>query len=183
MSISVCVCVCFSPLIQSSSCLKASLPLFWLSARLNNNTTFILWSTNESARGATTWSKIKIKQHKRSCWLVSPQPASCAQVITDCRLQSPVKMNIWADRVWQAGREETTRLSASSLGYITGLSGFSLLGRLLFKTFQITSRAFYFLWKSSVQKKRSGITKAAMKGYTQSSLSLLLGRSALASRQ
>lgn len=165
----------------------ASLLRFYLCPfRLQNRTTYILSSTDE--RTGRKWNKIKIKRHKRSCWLVSSQPSSCVQVITDCRAaerwapvwlwqRCMVRPNMWTEPLWEAGREEMTHLSASPLNYIMEQS---FPRRLLF---EITSRSFQLSFKLQLEKKKNKKQKARAKGYTQSSLSLLLGRSALASRQ
>lgn len=78
----------------------------------------------EMGEKSTKWNKIKIKQHKRSCWLVVSQLASCVQVISDCRLRSDEPKSdcgstarCWTSELIYRERqgEETTHLSASSL--------------------------------------------------------------------
>lgn len=94
-------------------------------------------------------TKVKIKWHKRSCWLVLPEPSSCVQVISDCRLQSdepPHGEREHLNRSALTGRrEETTHLSASSLIYITGQPGFTPLRRFTFHNFYKTMSRTFFL--------------------------------------
>ena len=128
MCVHVCLCVCsllrFNLFFVSLTALSPS-----AFCSTEQQTTFILPSVNErdSERGrerererdSSKWNKIKIKQHKRSCWLVASQPCQlcagyywlqAAERWGRLRLRQPgtLKMNIWADLLWQAVRADDT---------------------------------------------------------------------------
>lgn len=132
-----------------------------LSAKRNNIHSFINGWKNGNGRKL---NKIKIKTAQEELLtgcLAAFQPCAGYYWLQAAEQWAPVwlwqhcmvRLNMWTDLLWEAGREEMTHLSASSHSYIMDQSFYR---RLLF---EITSRSFQLSFKLPLKKKKKNYSE------------------------